>query len=415
MDALNIHDGFVTITLLFSSLQGFLTLFFLCFCYISFSPQTARAATFDVTTFGAKGDGNTDDTKAFAEAWDRLCNDKSRNLTLVIPRKSFLVGPITFPGPCKYHVVHVQLLGNIVAPKTLNGWKDCAKSRFWLYFTSVQGLTITGPGQINGRGSMWWGDEVASRKCQRPTALHFNRCNGLRLSGTTHADSPSLHISIVNSRNVDIGNLRILAPRDSKNTDGIDLSASSQINIHDSNIETGDDCVAINGGMYDVNVTRVNCGPGHGISIGSLGENNGHDTVEKVRVHNCNITGTTNGLRIKTVPGGTGYARDIVFQDIHMVNVQNPIIIDQHYCNKGKNSVCRAPPTRPAVKVSDVKYLNIHGSSASKQAVTFNCSGKYKCTGIVTNQVGFTGHENFSYCKGNLFLPTQLLDAARLM
>ena len=37
-------------------------------------------------------------------------------------------------------------------------------------------------------------------------------------------------------------------------------------------------------------------------SIGSLGENGGYDTVEQVRVENCNITRTTNGLRIKTVP-----------------------------------------------------------------------------------------------------------------
>lgn len=27
----------------------------------------------------------------------------------------------------------------------------------------------------------------------------------------------------------------------------------------------GDDCVAINGGSYDINITHVACGPGHGI------------------------------------------------------------------------------------------------------------------------------------------------------
>ncbi|KAJ0714265.1 putative endo-polygalacturonase [Helianthus annuus] len=313
------------------------------------------------------------------------------------------------------------LLGSIVAPKTMYGWKGWAKNGFWLGFNSIQGLKINGPGQINGRGSMWWGNKVNvpillkynikhhkdvtnsivffMQKARRPTALHFNDCEGLRLRDTTHVDSPSLHISIVNCRNVDIGFLRILAPADSPNTDGIDLSVSSQINIHDSNIRTGDDCVAINGGIYDINVTRVNCGPGHGISIGSLGENRRHDTVEKVRVRNCNLTGTTNGLRIKTVPGGSGYARGIVFQDIHMVNVENPIIIDQHYCTNNANGFCPAPPTLSAVQVSDVMYLNIHGSSVSKQAITFDCSGKYKCTGIITKQVGITGQDNFSYCK----------------
>ncbi|XP_076951527.1 putative polygalacturonase At3g15720 [Bidens hawaiensis] len=353
--------------------------------------------TFDVTTYGAKGDGHTDDTNAFLQAWAGLCNGTSQDPTLVIPPgKSFLVGPIMFNGPCRFPTVNVQLLGNIIAPDTLSGWRGCEKSPIWLSFSYVPGLTINGGGQINGRGRMWWGNTTATRKCQRPTALHFNQCNGLRLSGTTHIDSPSLHISIINSQNVDFGNLRILAPESSPNTDGIDIASSSHINIHDSNIQTGDDCVAINGGIYDINLTRVFCGPGHGISIGSLGENGRYDTVEKVHVRYCNLTGTTNGLRIKTVAGGTGYAKGIIFQDIWLVNVQNPIIIDQHYNIN----------TRNAVYVSDVKYLNIHGSSATNQAITFDCS--VRCTGIFTDQVGITGPGVFSYCNNarGIFIST---------
>ena len=48
-----------------------------------------------------------------------------------------------------------------------------------------------------------------------------------------------MHISITGCEDVDIGNLQILAPKDSPNTDGIDISNSSHINIHDSNIQTG--------------------------------------------------------------------------------------------------------------------------------------------------------------------------------
>ncbi|KAK1429614.1 hypothetical protein QVD17_11828 [Tagetes erecta] len=91
-------------------LQGFLLLVFLSICNISFSVQIASASNFDVTTYGAKGNGHTDDTKAFVRAWADVCRDKSRNPTLVIPpRKSFLIGPITFSGPCKFHTVQVQM------------------------------------------------------------------------------------------------------------------------------------------------------------------------------------------------------------------------------------------------------------------------------------------------------------------
>ncbi|XP_042751987.1 probable polygalacturonase At3g15720 [Lactuca sativa] len=395
-------EGFsklITVLVLYL-LQGFFMILFFSFSHILFSPKTASATTFNVMSYGAKGDGNTDDSKAFIRAWEGLCGDKSPDPTLIIPSgKTFLIKPVAFNGPCKSPRVYIKLLGKITAPKTLKRWTGCVGKDFWISFSWVHGLTIDGPGQINGQGSIWWGKKVKTETCNHPSALHFNKCDGLRIRGTTHINSPMMHISIYDCKGVDVGHLRILAPGDSPNTDGIDISASSHVNIHDSTIQTGDDCVAINGGTYDINVTRVFCGPGHGISIGSLGENRGYDTAEQIHVRNCNITGTTNGLRIKTVPYGRGYARRILFQDIHLVNVENPIIIDQHYCTNYEHAFCPAPPDALAVKVSDVTYTNIHGFSATKQAITFNCSGKFKCTGIRTNNVRITGDGDFAYCE----------------
>ncbi|KAI3687726.1 hypothetical protein L1987_81428 [Smallanthus sonchifolius] len=380
--------------------MGLLVVVLLSFCYNLFSPKIASAATIHVTSYGAKGDGRTDDSKAFLEAWAELCGDVSANPTLVIPSgMTFLLSPLVFNGSsCKSHNLNIKLLGVITAPNTRAGWRVCIEKQFWIYFTLVKGLTIDGPGRIDGQGAAWWGEKEPTETCNRPTALHFYKCPGLRLKDTTHINSPFLHISIVNCEDVDIGNLQITAPEHSPNTDGIDISASSHIHIHDSNIQTGDDCVAINGGVFDVNVTNVLCGPGHGISIGSLGENESHDSVEQVRVQHCNITGTTNGLRIKTVPNGTGYARGIIFQDINLINVRNPIIIDQHYCNSFPNGVCPSSSAQ-AVQVSDVTYTNIHGSSATKEAIIFNCNEKYKCTNIRTDNVHISGGDDLAYCR----------------
>ncbi|XP_076952990.1 putative polygalacturonase At3g15720 [Bidens hawaiensis] len=312
----------------------------------------------------------------------------------------FLISPVKFDGSsCKSQNINIKLLGTLTAPNTLDGWKDCVEGRFWIYFTSVHGFTIDGPGQIDGQGAVWWRQTEETETCNRPTALHFNECSGLRLQGTTHINSPKLHISIKSSQDVDIGNLQIIAPEDSPNTDGIDISASSRINIHDSVIQTGDDCVAINGGVVDIKETNVVCGPGHGISIGSLGEKDHHDTVEQVRVQNCDITGTRNGLRIKTVPNGSGYAKEITFEDISLVNVENPIIIDQHYCNSIENHVCQPQASTEAVQVSDVTYKNIYGSSSSKRAINFDCSDIYKCTNIRTENVHITGGDGLANCR----------------
>ncbi|KAL2928305.1 hypothetical protein RDABS01_028805 [Bienertia sinuspersici] len=62
----------------------------------------------------------------------------------------------------------------------------------------------------------------------------------------------------------------------------------------------GDDCVAMSNGSHDIKITSVTCGPGHGISIGSLGKDGSKDIVENIHVSNCTFKGTQNGARIKT-------------------------------------------------------------------------------------------------------------------
>ncbi|KVH90248.1 Glycoside hydrolase, family 28 [Cynara cardunculus var. scolymus] len=326
--------------------------------------------------------------QAFVNAWTDLCKENS-DPTLIIPSgKTFLTSCVSFIGPCSSSRVYIKLLGNITAPKTIEGWKGCDTSGQLLLFGSVQGLTAYGPGQFDGYGSIWW-----PRSARVKFLDHLNNCNGLRLSGTTHINSPKSHIHINGCQDVQIGNLRILAPEDSANTDGIDISQSSHVLIYHSIIgtgcfrdmidkhfdvlvfcsgnKTGDDCVAIGDGTYDIHVNGISCGPGHGIrynplrlfffknifpidhlsltqlmwfgSVGSLGRDGSFAAVEQVYVKNCSIYGTQNGLRIKTVPFGKGYARGIIYEDIRLHNVGNPIIIDQHYCLNTENHYCPAP------------------------------------------------------------------------
>ena len=70
-------------------------------------------------------------------------------------------------------------------------------------------------------------------------ALRFYRCDSLQLSGLTLVDSPRTHISMQYCNYANVSYLQIRAPEDSPNTDGIDISMSSNVNIHDCNIGTG--------------------------------------------------------------------------------------------------------------------------------------------------------------------------------
>lgn len=127
--------------------------------------------------------------------------------------------------------------------------------------------------------------------------------------------------------------MTITAPEDSLNTDGIHIGRSTGIRIIDSHIGTGDDCVSLGDGSKDIVVKGVSCGPGHGISIGSLGKYDGEEPVVGVKVIGCTLTKTMNGVRIKTWPNSfDGAASHMRFENITMDNVANPIIIDQVYC-----------------------------------------------------------------------------------
>ncbi|XP_057433045.1 probable polygalacturonase At3g15720 [Lotus japonicus] len=350
-------------------------------------------SSFNVVSYGAKGDGQTDDSQAFEKAWQNVCGATQDTTTLLIPEgKTFLLQPMLFKGPCKSGTINIEFQGTIVAPKTQGAWKWGGLNKgAWVKFSGISNLVIQGGGKIDGEGASWWQTypEIT------PNALQFHQCKNLRLSNLTHINSPKIHISIYSCNDFSIANIHIIAPEKSQSTDGIDITRSSNILVENSNIETGGDCIAINNGSTFINITGVTCGPGHGISVGSLGKNNTYETAEEIYVHNCTFIGTQNGARIKTWRGGSGYARKITFEDIILVGAKNPIIIDEQFYAIGHNDI------HTGVQVSDVTYDNVRGTTDSNNAISLTCDDKVGCTNLVFNNINITtmsGSEPFVEC-----------------
>ncbi|KAJ6970656.1 polygalacturonase [Populus alba x Populus x berolinensis] len=189
---------------------------------------------------------------------------------------------------------------------------------------------IRGSGTVDGQGSTWW---ERRSSCKDHKGLVISHSQNVHLEGLTFKDSPQMHMAFERSERVHASNLTIQAPGDSPNTDGIHLQHARNIFIDHSRIMTGDDCISIGHGSSHINITRIACGPGHGISIGSLGIDGENETVEDVHVSDVVFTETTNGARIKTWQGGKGFARNVVFENIRSEGARNPIIIDQYYCD----------------------------------------------------------------------------------
>nr|XP_004510272.1 probable polygalacturonase At3g15720 [Cicer arietinum] len=326
-----------------------------CLCARWNLEETHDNNTFNVVQYGARGDGKSDDTQAFLTAWNNVCGAQGDATLVIPPNLLFLVNNLIFQGPCKASRITIQVY-------------------IWIQY--INNLTLDGRniGKIDGYGSTWW----ECKSCPRPRAIAIHACNDLFVTSMRVTDSAGGHISINGCKNATFSHLFVDAPGTSPNTDGFDISASQNILIKDSVISTGDDCIAVNGGSSYINATRLYCGPGHGISVGSLGRGRSYETVEEVHVYNCTFTNTTNGARIKTYPGGSGYARKITFEQINLINVTYPIIIDQHYGVKDE--------TESAVRVSDVTYRGFNGTAFRDIAIKLLCSS-LGCSNIVLDDI----------------------------
>ncbi|XP_012839043.1 PREDICTED: polygalacturonase [Erythranthe guttata] len=359
--------------------------------FIIISPSSA----YNVVSFGARGDGRTDSTSAFLRAWTAACNSVTP-ASVSVPRGIFLIRSVSFVGPCKNRILF-QISGTLVAPDNYN---VVGNSQFWILFYKVSRLSVVG-GIIDAKGSKFWSCRRSGGNCPRGArSISFQWCSNVIVNGLSSFNSQTVHMAINECSNMKIQNMKITAPSGSPNTDGIHIESSRGVTITGCTIRTGDDCISIGPGSMNMYMDNIGCGPGHGISIGSLGNGFNEDGVQNVTVTNSVFTKTQNGVRVKSWarPSG-GYAKNLVFKNLIMRNVANPIIIDQRYC---PGNSC--PHQSSGVRVSQVTYKNIKGSSSTQAAMTFRCSSTNPCSGIRLQDIKLTyvntlKRPTVSYCE----------------
>uniref|UniRef100_A0A452ZQJ6 Polygalacturonase n=1 Tax=Aegilops tauschii subsp. strangulata TaxID=200361 RepID=A0A452ZQJ6_AEGTS len=235
---------------------------------------------------------------------------------------------------------------------------------------------------------------------EAPKALHFEECHGVRVQGVTLQNGQQQHLTFTRCSNARASFLRVASPESSPGTDGIHLVNSISIHVNDIHIATGGACVSMVGNCTDVRLRYISCGPGNGISIGSIGETPVADRLEKIEVDTMFIANTSNGLLIKTWQDGCGYARKVKFANVVMKNVSDPIIIDQY---RSEHPIpCGSTAATRTVAVEKIDYVNIAGTSASKRAVTFSCSDVVPCRQVSLKDVNLkrlSGRGASAYCR----------------
>ncbi|KAJ9536172.1 hypothetical protein OSB04_un000652 [Centaurea solstitialis] len=306
---------------------------------------------------------------ALDKAWREACAGGPSPSSVLIPPGTYMVfPPIQFSGPCKGPVEIKAIGATIKAPPELARFK----SDEWILFERIDRLTMIG-GTFDGQGHEAWKNPKCgdNDNCHLPVNLRFSLVKNSLLKEVTSLNSKFFHMSLHGCDNTNLDHITAVAPADSDNTDGVHIKHVNGLNITYSNIKTGDDCVSIGDGSKNVHLEKL--------------------TLQGIWVKNCTITGTNNGVRIKTWPNSPpGTATDIHFDDIIMNNVGNPILIDQEYC-ASRN--CKKAGAPSKVKISNVSFKKIRGTSATKVALKIACSQGIPCDNIEVSDINLTYKE----------------------
>lgn len=311
-------------------MKKFTTILFICLSII------ANAQTFDITKYGAVGDGKTINTKALQNAID-TCN-KNGGGTVLVPTGVFMMGTVNLKSNVN---LHLEIGAVLKASPNINDYTPVNGVHYGIFFTeNAENITISGSGNIDANGDVFfdttkakkieWGGVSNTRQKEnfrkvmdgglgdgpivpkeRPyQTLIFSNCKRITIKDVFISNSSFWTILIADCDSVLIDGIRLWTNMLTPNADGIDVTSGKNITISNCDIRAGDDAIIVVGyashfevpGFKDLrhsseNINIVNCNlqsASSAIRIGYFDQN----SVRNINISNCNITNSTRGIGI---------------------------------------------------------------------------------------------------------------------
>ncbi|WP_299093638.1 glycoside hydrolase family 28 protein [uncultured Metabacillus sp.] len=363
--------------------------------------STMTSSLYDITQYGAIGDGKTVNTKAIAQAIN-ACVENGGG-TVYVPAGRFLTGAVILKSNVnlfleagstlffstdvdEYPIVHSRWEGVI-----RDVYASC------IYAENSENISVTGHGTLDGNGQFWWDlFRKKENKYPRPKLVSFDSCKHILLSGVKMIQSPSWTVNPICCEDVTIHNLSIVNPSHSPNTDGIDPESCRNVRISDCHIDVGDDCIAIKAGTEDTkeripceNITITNCTMIHGHGGVVLGSEMSGD-IRNVTVSNCVFEGTDRGIRLKSRRGRGGVVEDIRVSNIIMKGVICPFIANLYYfCGpRGKDKYVWDKNPYPVTEETPA-FRRIHFSQITAREVSAAAGFLYGLAEMYVEDVTF--------------------------
>jgi len=378
-------------------------------------PPKFPAREFDITKFGAVGDGQTDCTEAIAKAIAACA--KKHGGHVVVPAGEFLTGPIQLRSGVDLHLAATNsVLKFSTDPKaylpavfTRFEGIECYNYSPLIYTVGQKNVAITGDGLLDGQAddSNWLGwkgrkggsnnQNVARKRLDdmnnqnvpvsqrvfgegdfmRPNFIQFQRCKNVLIEGVRIRRSPMWEIHPLLCTNVTVRGVDIYSH--GANNDGCDPESCRDVLIEKCLFDTGDDCIAIKSGRNNdgrrvgipsVNLVIRDCTmrDGHaGTAIGS--EISG--SCSNVFVEDCEMSSPNLvcALRLKSNAMRGGVLQNIFMRNVNVGLVKDSVLqIDFLYEEGARgefNPVARNVVMENIKVAQTPRVLNVRGFPAA--------------------------------------------------
>ena len=316
---------------------------------------------FYVTEFGAVADGQTLCTEAVQKAVD-FCHEKGGGI-LVFGAGRYALSTIFLKSN-----VHIYIAENadILGAESYYDYEQEEKVDYPIYqdashtyyhpsmFVGLgcENISITGKGKIDMR-SIWDEDGVRGKEIKHRGAkcIALKECKNVEISGLGIHNATDLAVYFAGCENVEVHGLKMRVY-----IDGISPDNSKKVNIHDCDVEAGDDAIVFKS-SYTLNRLDIckdikvwNCRLKSRCTAIKFGtETNGG--FENIEIENIDIRDTRiTGIGIESVDGAI--IDGVHIKNIRMKNVNAPLFI-----HIGKRM--RGPEGREIGQIKNVTLENI--------------------------------------------------------
>ena len=296
---------------------------------------------FNVLSFGAIGDGITNDTAAIQAAID-ACKAQGGGRVVLPSGHIYRSGALTLCSDLEFHLeMGAMLKGSdhladyrfdgrqddapqkSAAPSYVNCEYAGAPTHYFLYAKGCRNVAITGLGIIDGNEEIFYGEEtkwhIEGLFYPRAPLLFIEDTDHLTIRDVTLQRSAFWTVHLVGCRDVLISGIRILNNLRMANCDGIDPDHCQNVRIDGCHIECADDCIVFKNTAAAMqygpceNIVVTNCtltSTSAAIKFGSESE----DLFRNILVTNCIISRSNRGISLQL--RDKGRIENVVFQNL---------------------------------------------------------------------------------------------------